>query len=564
MLQAMSERHVDLVVVGSGAAGMAAALRAHDQGMKVWVVEKSPHYGGSTAMSGGVCWIPNNSTMTRPDSDQEALDYLLHITGEHGDAEALAVYVRESQRMLAYLNKNSRVRFDAIEKYADYYAEAPGGKAGGRSMESRPFDGTELGEALRELRPPHPQSQILGKFGITAGMAHSLLTGGWRGTVLMAWCFLGYLLRGLKRRRYGRDTRLFAGNALAGRLRWSLLDRGVEVALNTGLEALIEEDGRVVGCSVSCDGQIDTLRARYGVILAAGGFEKNAKMRAQYGPQPSSTEWSAASPYSQGDGIRAGADLGAKLDLMDDAWWTPTTVVPKSDLGWVLVVEKNLPGSIFVNHKGERFCNEAGPYVDAGRALYEDHQRSGGAVPSFMIFDAQFRHRYPVGPVAPGYAAPDSRTPRRLKEGFMHRSNTLEELAEKLELPVERLKQTIERFNAQAQAGEDDDFQRGDTLSDRYYGDPRGHKNPCLGAVAQAPFYAIKVYPGDLGTKGGVCTDSGARVLRADGTVVAGLYAAGNNSASVMARTYPGAGGTIGPALTFGFLAAESALVDGS
>ena len=558
----MMSHDVDLIVVGSGAAGMAAALRAHDLGLRVVVLEKSEHFGGSTAMSGGVCWVPNNPNMKASDSSEEALDYLKHITGDEGDPEALEVYVRESQRMLDYLTRNSRVRFDPLDKYADYYAEAPGGKPGGRSMESRPMDGARLGDALRTLRPPHPQSQILGKFGITAGMAHSLLTGGWRGTLLMAWCFLGYLARTFKRRLYGRDTKLFAGNALAGRLRWSLLERGVPIELGLGLEGLVEESGRIVGVEVERAGKRQVLRAARGVILAAGGFEKNAAMRAEYGPQPSSVEWTAANPFSRGDGIRAGADAGASLSLMDEAWWTPTTKVPRSDLGWVLVVEKNLPGSIFINQQGRRFCNEAGPYVDAGRALYEEHEAGAPAVPAYMVFDARFRHNYPVGPVAPGYAAPDQRTPRRLKDDFMNRSNSLSELAAKLGVPEAQLCATVNRFNEQARAGLDDDFGRGDTLSDRYYGDPRGRTNPCLAAIEKPPFYAIAVYPGDLGTKGGVQTDSSGRALRADGSVIAGLYAAGNNAASVMARTYPGAGGTIGPALTFGFLAAEAAARD--
>ena len=270
----MMSHDVDLIVVGSGAAGMAAALRAHDLGLRVVVLEKSEHFGGSTAMSGGVCWVPNNPNMKASDSSEEALDYLKHITGDEGDPEALEVYVRESQRMLDYLTRNSRVRFDPLDKYADYYAEAPG-KPGGRSMESRPMDGTRLGDALRTLRPPHPQSQILGKFGITAGMAHSLLTGGWRGTLLMAWCFLGYLARTFKRRVYGRDTKLFAGNALAGRLRWSLLERGVPVELGLGLEGLVEESGRIVGVEVERAGSAAAAAGRF---WRQAGL-KNAAMR---------------------------------------------------------------------------------------------------------------------------------------------------------------------------------------------------------------------------------------------------------------------------------------------
>lgn len=549
---------VDFLVVGSGAAAMAAGVRAHDLGLNVLLVEKSDRYGGSTAMSGGVCWVPNNPGMASKgiqDSDEDALTYLEHITQGEVPRERLESYIRESQRVMAYFHERTHVRYDAMEKYTDYYPEAPGGRPGGRSMDAVPFDGTKLGDELRNLRMPHPQSQIMGKFGITAADAQKLLVNNLASKLYIMGCFAGYGLRFMGRGKYGRDTKLTCGNSLMGRLRMSLLDRGVPLWLESGAVELIEEGGRIRGAVVDRNGERVEVRANHGVLLAAGGFEKNDAMRQKWQRHPITTQWTAANPHNVGDGIRMGQDAGGALSLMKEAWWTPTTLVPGSDLGWVLVVEKNLPGSIFVNAKAERFCNEAAPYVDVVVDMYE----ADSAHPCWMVFDARFRHFYPVGPVAPGYAMPDSRTPRRYRKGFLRKAGTLEELAGMLELDAAALQATVERFNVQADKGKDEDFGRGDSASDRYYGDPRVEPNPCLHRIAKAPFYAIPVYPGDLGTKGGLVTDLGGRVLREDGSAIDGLFAAGNCAASMMGRTYPGAGGTIGPALTFGFVAAETA-----
>ncbi|MCB9492616.1 MAG: FAD-binding protein [Dehalococcoidia bacterium] len=554
---------VDLLVIGSGAGGMAAALRAQSLGANVVVAEASDQYGGSTAISGGVCWVGNNPKIGAAgieDSDADALRYLEHITRGEVPRGRLEAFVGAAQRMMSWMESNTRVRFDPLVKYTDYYPEAPGGRTGGRSMESRPFDGAALGDELRHLRRPHPQSQILGKFGITAAQAHTMLAGNFRTTLLMGWLFFLYILRGFKRRRFGRDTHLVCGNALAGRLRASLLDRSIPLWRNARATELIIEEGVVVGAVLERDGAPVTVRAKRGVVLAAGGFSRNAEMRQEHQRHPIETRWHAGNPHDLGDGIRLGVDAGAQLAWMREAWWTPVTLVPKSDLAWVLVVEKSLPHGIFVNQNGERFCNEAAPYIDVVIDIYADQAKTGASVPCFLVFDATFRKRFPVGPIAPGYAMPDSAVPRRYREGFLERADTVEGLAEKLGVDPGALRATVERFNGMARAGRDDDFGRGASASDRYYGDARSTPNPCLGALETAPFYAIRVYPGDLGTKGGLVTDDAARVLDAEGSAIPGLFATGNTMASVMGPTYPGAGGTISPALTFGFVAAESAM----
>jgi 3-oxosteroid 1-dehydrogenase len=559
------DKSVDFLVMGSGAAGMSAALRGHDLGLEVLMLEKTDLFGGNTAMSGGVVWVPNNPAMKKTsisDSDEEALIYLKHITHGEIEEERLKNYVDESKRVLAYLQEHTHVRYTSLEKYTDYYPEAPGGKSGGRSMDPTPFDGARLRESLMTIRPMHRQAKVIGKFGITAREAHAALGLGFVTMVFMAWQLLRYGLRFLKRKKWGRDTRLVGGNSLIGRLFLSLRERGVEAWRNTAVQSLVFEGGRVVGAVVERDGRPLRIQAKEGVLLAAGGFPRNAEMRQRYQRKPITTHWTAGGPGNTGDAIVMGLDAGAEVSLMDEAWWTPTSLVPKYDEAWVLVVEKSLPHGIFVNRGGTRFTNEAAPYGDVVLGMYEDASKNAGASSRwFHVFDADYRRLSIAGPIAPSKMMPDNRIPRRFRDGgYIHRADTLDELAEKVGVPAPALKETVDRFNAHAIKGEDPDFNRGWSAQDRYYGHPSVKPNCSLGPVAKPPFYAIEIFPGDLGTKGGLVTDLHARVLRQEGSaVIGGLYAAGNTAASVMGRTYPGAGGTIGPALTGGFAAAESA-----
>ena len=560
----MTEHHVDLLVVGSGAAAMAAGIRASDLGSEVLLIEASARYGGSTAMSGGVCWVPDNPHMAAAgitDSADDALTYLRHIVGQEVPEVLLRTYITQSRRMVDYLEANSAVRFEALERYTDYYPEAPGGRPGGRSMECTPFSGALLGEAFRRIHAPHPQSQVMGMFGLTAREAHTLLANTWASKLLLVKRVLAWALNLRARRRWGRDPRLTAGNALIARLRRSLLDRDVPLWLSCPAKELIVEDGRVVGAVAEREGEAVRILARQGVLLAAGGFSRSAAMRRDHQPHVATTAWSASNLRNLGDGHRMGQAAGGRLVLMDAAWWTPTIRLPGQELAWVIVVEKNLPHGVIVDQDGRRFTNEAAPYLDVVKGMFAAGPQ---AVPAWLIVDATFRHRYPIGPLAPGYAVPDKRVSRRFMAGFLHKASSLAELAGLLSMDEAVLTESLSRFNAMARAGTDEDFQRGESLSDRYYGDPRVTPNPCLGPVERPPFYATAVYPGDLGTKGGLVIDAGARVLGDDDAPIAGLYAAGNCAAPVMGRTYPGAGGTIGPALTFGFLAAESAAEGGA
>jgi 3-oxosteroid 1-dehydrogenase len=555
------DHSVDLLIVGSGAGAMTTALCAHDRGGTALLIEKTPLFGGSSAMSGGSLWIPNNHLMAAAgvrDSPEEALTYLTHITRGEVPEEKLRRYVETAPRMLAYLSERSRLRMQSMLTYTDYYPEAPGGKPGGRSVEPEHFDARLLGDELARMREPALQELVMGRVSMTATEAHHLLARhpGWVGLTarIMAryWLDLGGRLTSK------RDRCLSLGNALVGMLRRSLMDRGVPLWLGTAARELVVEGGRVVGVVAERNGRRLAIRGERGVVLAAGGFESDDAMRKQYLPNPTEAEWTTANPGNTGDAIRMGMALGAAVELMDDAWWGPTTVVPGESRARMLVIEKGLPGSIFVNRRGERFLNEAAPYNDICKVMYAKHTPEAPCVPAYMVFDATYRKRYPCGPFFPGSQQPDWALPRRLKETrYLKKADTLDDLAAELGVDAAGLKASVERMNRYAREGRDPEFHRGESLFDRYYGDEKVRPNPCLAPLDTPPYYGLVVYPGDLGTKGGLRTDVGARVLRADGEPIAGLHAIGNCSASVMGRTYPGAGGTMGPAMTFGYIVAR-------
>jgi 3-oxosteroid 1-dehydrogenase len=357
-----------------------------------------------------------------------------------------------------------------------------------------------------------------------------------------------------------RDRNLAMGNALVGMLRRSLMDRDVPLWLNTAARELIVEDGRVVGMLAEWEGQMLRIQARRGVILAAGGFEGNQAMREKYLPNPTLAEWSCANPNNTGDAISMGLEVGAGIELMDDAWWGPTTVVPGEPHARMLVIEKSLPGSILVNKRGERFVNEAAPYIDVVKAMHEKNTPESPCVPAYLIFDAAFRKKYPCGPMLQASQQPDWALPKVFRQSYLKKADTLEGLAVQLGIDGLRLKESVQKMNEYARSGKDLDFHRGETVFDRYYGDDKVQPNPCLAPLETRPYYGIEAYPGELGTKGGLKTDARARVLTDAGELILGLYAVGNCSASVMGRTYPGAGATIGPATTFGYIAARDAM----
>lgn len=554
----MTKQEYDIVVVGSGAGGMTAAITAARKGADVVVIEKASRYGGSSARSGGGVWIPDNEVLRAAgvdDTREAARTYLHSIIGDDVPAERIDTYIDRGPEMLSFVLKNSALELQWVPGYSDYYPEAPGGRAGGRSVEPTPFDGRRLGDDLALLEPDYARAPK--NFVITQADYKwlNLLIRNPRGPLRAMRVGTRLIWANLTRKHL-----LVRGQALMAGLRVGLRDAGVPLLLDTALTDLVVEDGKVTGVEVETNGEKRVLRARKGVILASGGFEHNAEMRARYQRQPIGTEWTVGAKANTGDGILAGQKSGAAVDFMDDAWWGPS--FPLTGGPWFALSERSLPGCIMINESGKRFVNESAPYVEATHAMYGGpHGRGDGPgenIPSWLILDQRYRDRYTFAGITP-------RTPfprRWLDAGALVKASSIGELADKLGVPAAALTDTVERFNGFARAGRDEDFRRGESRYDHYYGDPRNKPNPSLGVIDKAPFYAFKVVPGDLGTKGGLVTDVRARVLREDGSVIDGLYATGNVSSPVMGHTYAGPGATIGPAMTFGYLAALDALDD--
>jgi len=549
----------DVVVVGTGAGGMLAACRAADNGLSVVVLEKSGQYGGTSAVSGGGIWIPLNHHIAPAggkDDYATALEYLLACTGEHGDPQRLRAYLDHAPRMLRYLEERAGVKYYSLPRYADYFQKLPGAMPGYRALDPMPFDGARLGEEFDRLRPSSPGTLVSGRVAVTSAEAHVLLcrSPGWLGLAVRQfaryWLDLGW------RRKTRRDRRLTLGNGLVGGLRRAMMDRDIPLWLDTALQDLIVEDGIVRGVRAVQNGKTVEIRARRGVILAAGGFERNQSMREQYLPQPTRSNWSATPPNNTGDAIRAGQGAGAGVALMSHVWGAPTIHVQGEEKQRALFIERAMPGCVVVNGQGRRFVNEAAPYSEFVPAMYRDHEKTGCSVPAWLVFDATFRHKYPCGPILPGSVMPDRSIPAGL-QGILVKAGSMEELAAKTGIDATGLSASIARMNRYAETGVDEEFGKGDNLFDTYYSDPAVRPNPCLAPIGKAPFYAVRLDAGDIGTKGGLATDASARVLREDGSVIAGLFAIGNTSASPMGTSYPGAGATLGPAMTFGFIAAD-------
>jgi 3-oxosteroid 1-dehydrogenase len=538
----------DVVVIGSGAAGMTAALTAARQGMSCVVVEKAGTFGGSAARSGAGIWIPNNSVILAagvPDTPAKAAAYLSAVVGPDVPADRQRAFLAHGPAMLSLVMANSPLRFRFMDGYSDYYPELPGGLPNGRSIEPDQLDGNVLGAELAHLNPPYLQ--------VPAGMVVfstdykwiSLAAVNAKGAAVAAEC----LARGTAAALRGEKP-LTMGQSLAAGLRAGLMSAGVPVWLNHPLTELYVENGAVRGAVVTRDGAPALVRARRGVIVGSGGFEHNAAMRDRYQRQPIGTEWTVGARENTGDGIRAGQRLGAATALMDDAWWGPA--IPLPDQPYFCLAERTLPGGLLVNAAGARFVNEAAPYSDVVHTMYERNPADPD-IPAWLIVDQNYRNRYLFKDVLPALPLPDA----WYDSGAAHKAWTLDALATSIGVPAGALRTTVQRFNALALSGEDPDFHRGDSAYDHYYTDPSVLPNSCLAPLWLPPYHAFRIVPGDLGTKGGLLTDARARVLREDGSVIPGLYAAGNASAAVMGHSYAGAGSTIGPAMTFGYIAAR-------
>ncbi|WBF57588.1 FAD-binding protein [Lysinibacillus sp. JK80] len=537
----------DVVVVGSGAAGLTAGLTAKLQGMKSLVIEKTDRYGGASAISGGALWIPNNHIIKGagvPDTHELARQYLDSTIGDRVPEELKETYITRGPEMLRFLyNKTKHMRFQYAKGYSDYYPEKPGGLSQGRSIEPLIFDLTKMGSLANSMR-----RATLSTKGFTMNSYEfhkvNMITRTLKGKTTAL-----KLGARLVKSKVTKSDPVALGEALIARLRLSLAEANGELWLSTAFKDFIMGKGRVIGIIVERDGQELKIEAKKGVVLSSGGFSHNQTLREKYLPSPTNAAWTSSPEGQTGDILEPGVKIGATLDLMDKVWGAPSVIDPQGH-PFFLVADRGVPNMIVVDSAGQRFVNEAAPYHEFVDTMYKHQEVTQQAVPSWILIDASAKSRYIFTGLFPGQAFPKS----WFEHGVAKSAETIEELAKQMEVPAENLVATVNRFNDFARNGHDDDFYRGGSAYDNYYGDPT-LPNPNLAEIKKAPFYALRLYPGDIGTKGGLVVDEYARVIKENGEPIEGLYASGNCSASIMGETYPGPGATIGPGMTLSFVA---------
>lgn len=550
----MAETAVDLLVVGSGT-GMAAALAAHELGLSVLIVEKSSYVGGSTARSGGALWLPASPVLDEAnagDTAERAGTYLDSVVAGSAPPQRSAAFVAQVSATVEMLRRTTPLRLFWARDYSDYHPEEPGGSAAGRTCECRPFDTSLLGEYRTRLEP--------GLMEVTVPMPTTGADYRWMNLVARLPrkgipVYAKRLVQGVGGRMLGRRYAAGGQGLMAG-LFTGVLRAGIPIWTGTTLTRLTRRGERVSGAVVEHGGREVTISARRGVVLATGGFDHRMEMRWKFQSESLGADLSLGAAANTGDGIRAGQEIGAAIDLMDQAWWFPAVAPLPGKAPAVMLAERSLPGCLIVDQHGRRFVNEATDYMSFGQRLLE-LERSGSPVESmWIVFDQQYRNSYVFG----AELFPRMRIPQAWYDaGIAVRADNLAELGAGIGVPVPEFVETMTRFNQNAAAGEDPDFGRGRSAYDRYYGDPTVKPNPNLRPLVNGPFYAVRMVLSDLGTCGGLKTDERARVLREDGGPIAGLYAIGNTAANAFGTTYPGAGATIAQGLVYGYIAAQEA-----
>jgi 3-oxosteroid 1-dehydrogenase len=546
----------DFIVVGSGAGSMCAALVVRAAGKRVLVLEKTGLVGGTTALSGGVMWIPANRFMREAgvdDSAEQALAYLDAVVGERtempaADRQRRRVFVEQAPRMIDFLLEQG-IRLRRIPSWPDYY-DAPGASVPGRAVVSDLFDVKQLGEWRTKLRPgfvplpAHLDEAMQLPLVKRSGAAKKVL--------------LRILGRAIADKFRGRARRT-AGEALQGQLLHAALKAGVEIRLDAAVCELLVDNGRVSGVIANIDGQPQRFDTALGVLVNAGGFARNQSMLDRYIPG-TSADWSSTIEADTGEMIEAGERIGAATAQMSERIGMQIAWPPGSEQMKVKAAMQNdicKPHAIVVDQTGTRFARESSSHPEFSERMLE-RNKTAPAVPSWMICDSQYLAKYMLAGTMPGRRKPQTWT----DSGFLRSGATIEALAAACSIDGARLRATVDRFNDFVRHGRDEDFGRGDSAYDRWVGDPLGEPSNTLGAIEQGPFYAVALYPGDVGTYGGLLTDVHARVLRSDGTAIEGLYATGTSAASVMGHAEPGPGGSIGPALTWAYVAAQHALLN--
>ena len=537
----------DFVSIGSGGGGLSSALAVNSRGYDALVLEKREVIGGSTAMSGGVLWIPNNPLMVSEgvdDSHEDAMAYFEDVVGDVGPAssyERREAYITRGPEMVSFL-QGLGLSFRRCDGYSDYYPDAKGGKARGRSIEGTVFDGHRLGPWFEKLQ----RGYLFEMSGLAAytGDAAKLMNYNRSAKALAA-----------SARSYARTKSAFArgqapmtsGWSFIGQMLYVALDNEIPVWTNAGVRDIIIEDGRAAGVVVQREGKDVRVLARRGILISSGGFSHNTEMRKKYlDPAATTDKFSFSNPGDTGEMIELAMSLGAATDLMDEVVWNPC----KEIMGFAAFEsDRQRPGSIYVDADGKRFVNEASSYLEVCKAQLERNHTTK-AVPAWVIFDDDFRRRYIFTKGRPG-AIPQE----WFDSGDYKKAATTDELAAMCGIDPVGLRETLDQFNPNARLGIDPEFHTGEGAYNQYLGDPKWKPNNCLAPIETGPFYASAVYPGDVGTCGGVLTDENARVLKASGEAIPHLYATGNATASVMGRKYLGAGASIGNSAVFGYLA---------
>jgi succinate dehydrogenase/fumarate reductase flavoprotein subunit len=552
----------DLAVLGAGAGGMAAAVFAALEGQRVLLVERTEYLGGTSALSAATTWVPGTrlaATVGADDSREKVSGFLDRAVGNRAPKALREAFLDAGPEAIHTLLDRTEVQFRARPFHPDYLYELEGSTSCGRALEPEPFDGRALGPDLALVRPPIPEFTILGGMMIDRDDIRHLLR---MRQSLESFLYAARLIAnyGLARLRGPRDSRLLMGNALIGRLFAAARRLGVTILTRATVTDLTVDDGAVTGIVVAQDGVSRRLATTRGVVLASGGFTRHPRLRQEMLPAPT-PEWSPAAPGHTGELHDIVLGLGAHYGTgqAQNAFWAPVSVRRRKDGSTAafphFVLDRSKPGVVAVGRDGRRFVNESRSYHEFVGAMYAAN-REGSTIPAFLIADSVALKKYGLGMVRPGGRG----LKPFLDDGYLVQADTLAGLAARLGIDAVGLAETVEKMNCYAATGDDPDFYRGVTVYERANGDPNaGTRNPTLGPIGTGPFYAVRLWPGDIGAAMGLVTDTDARVLREDGNPIPGLYAVGNDAQSIMGGVYPGPGITIGPAITFGYIAARHA-----
>jgi succinate dehydrogenase/fumarate reductase flavoprotein subunit len=559
-MTSMWDEEVDVVVVGAGCGGMSAALACSILGMSVVLCEKTDQVGGTTSTSAGTIWIPLTQgalTGDQPDSRENVERYLAGLIPEFAKSAKLRAFLNAGPAMLEFFARHTDLlRFLLVARHPDYRFDVPGATVAGRALIPPFFDGRLLGADFDRVRPPIREFMPLGGMMVGKDDIAPLLHPFASFNAFKHACKL--LARyASDRLRYRRGTRLVMGNALVARLFYSLRQRQVPIHFATSLDALVTEQGRVTGVTVKQTAGQRNIRARRGVVLATGGFGGSAVLRAKYFPQPLA-EATAGFEGNTADAIRIAVKSGAAIDTdhVTPTFWVPVSLMKRSDGTTArfphIILDRAKPGLIAVDGSGKRFTNEADSYHDFVLAMYANHEPTQ-SIATHLVCDARFIRDYGLGLIYPKTRNLDA----YVAAGYLKRGASLEELAGTIGVDGAALVRTVARYNEHAIRGEDPDFGKGSSILNRHNGDPAVKPNPCVRPIGPGPYYAVTVYPSDLSTSVGLSTDEHARVLDESGAPMTGLYACGADMSSVMKGAYPGPGTTLGPAMTFAYLAAQ-------